>query len=396
MKDDLDKWISVDNRTKNLVLRFWVKGIDKQFFISSGLKDTPRNREVVRLRRDAIATDIMLDRFDISLESYHFKSVKNSSKPLIITKKYEYGLKQLWNKYTDFKSALLERTSLINYKKTAAVIERLADDSLKKAPEIREWLLKNLSHGRAWETLMAFSACCNWAVDCGLIADNPFLKLKIPKPKKRSLDDDYKAFTLEQRDLIIESFEKHETYSHYAPLIKFLFWTGCRPGEAFALTWADITDNCTRIRIDKSYSQRIKKGTKNNKKRTFPTSEGSKLQSLLLEIKPPLKDYNPSKLVFTSKTRKQLSSKLVFFAWKDSYHKKEGKKYHYLGVVQELAAKGLVPYLKLYATRHTFITWAIAHGITPEKVALWVGDEVETILKFYVHPNVVGSECPDF
>ncbi|WP_242038916.1 hypothetical protein [Anabaena lutea] len=49
-----------------------------------------------------------------------------------------------------------------------------------------------------------------------------------------------------------------------------------------------------------------------------------------------------------------------------------------------------------YSTRHTFATWAIASGITPDKVALWIGDEVATVLKHYCHPNVVEADCPDF
>jgi integrase len=50
-----DKWINVDKRSQKLVIRFHVKGFDKQFFLSTGLKDTKRNREIARSRRDAIA-----------------------------------------------------------------------------------------------------------------------------------------------------------------------------------------------------------------------------------------------------------------------------------------------------------------------------------------------------
>lgn len=67
-----DQWISADNRTQKLVIRFWVKGFPKQFFISTGLKDTKRNREIVRSKRDAIANDIALERFDSTLKSYQF------------------------------------------------------------------------------------------------------------------------------------------------------------------------------------------------------------------------------------------------------------------------------------------------------------------------------------
>ncbi|MEA5505705.1 hypothetical protein VB735_21855 [Halotia wernerae UHCC 0503] len=57
-----------------------------------------------------------------------------------------------------------------------------------------------------------------------------------------------------------------------------------------------------------------------------------------------------------------------------------------------MAVQELVP----YATRHTFATWAIAQGVSIEKVALWIGDTVETVLRFYCHPNMVDAECPNF
>jgi len=36
-------------------------------------------------------------------------------------------------------------------------------------------------------------------------------------------------------------------------------------------------------------------------------------------------------------------------------------------------------------------TWAITSGVSPDKVALWIGDQVETILRHYCHPNLVDS-----
>ncbi|WP_228058291.1 hypothetical protein [Nostoc sp. LEGE 12447] len=56
----------------------------------------------------------------------------------------------------------------------------------------------------------------------------------------------------------------------------------------------------------------------------------------------------------------------------------------------------VVPYLKAYSTRHTFATCAIAFGVSPEKVAYWIGDNVQTVLRYYCHPDVTKSECPDF
>lgn len=168
----------------------------------------------------------------------------------------------------------------------------------------------------ARNNLNYYRSCCDWAVDSGLIVNNPFSSLVIPRPKKKSTDaDDYRAFTLEQRDIIIESFENHSTYSYYAPLVKFMFWTGCRTGEAFALTWGDISPDCCHVFINKSRNLHgILKGTKNGKKRIFPTFPNSKLQKLLLEIRPESPDQD--EVIFLSKLGSKMTSYALNDIWK--------------------------------------------------------------------------------
>lgn len=379
-------WISVDPRTKRLRIRFRVRGFSRQFYISTGLKDTKRNREIVRTKRDAIANDIALGRFDPTLKSY--QPQQQISSVLVVQKseaKYVLNLQELWEKYTEFKAAQLEVTTIVGpYKDTASLIGKLPSQSLEDGPKIRDYLLKQYSHFTAWDSLKKFSQCCKWAVDSLLIPDNPFERLQIKKPKRKSDEDDFKAFTLEQRDLIIQAFELHPNHRHYSSLIKFLFYTGCRPGEAFALTWADISEDCTRISFSKSCNlHKILKGTKNGKRRNFPCQSGGKLHQLLLSLKSELE--NPTGLVFRSITGCKLSTDITIRVWGEDK-----------GVVKMLSQQGKLHYLKLYSTRHTFATWAIAMGQSPDKVAYWIGDDVRTVLKYYCHPNVSATECPDF
>ncbi|WP_445629290.1 tyrosine-type recombinase/integrase [Nostoc sp. DSM 114167] len=395
--DAEDRWISVDKRSNKLVIRFSVRGLG-QLFVSSGLEDTPQNRALVRIKRDMIVSDITLERFDTTLKSYQFQPRRNAIVTSNLSATYEFNLSELWEKFSEFKKSLLEPTTIIaKYKATGRYIAKLPTAELVHAAIIRDWLLKNTTHLMSWVLLNHFSECCAWAVTSGLIATNPFEKLKIKKPRRKSTEEEHEAFTLKERDLIIYTFEHHPVHNHHANLIKFLFFTGARLGETFALTWGDIQANCTRILFNKSCNlYRVRKGTKNGKRRIFPTSEGSKLQQMLLEMKANSEDLKPSGLVFVSKTGKPYNSCIMQQFWNVKIMFRGNKRTEYPGVVGALAAQGLVPYLKPYATRHTFATWAIASGATPEKVALWIGDEVQTVLKYYCHPNVVDSECPDF
>ncbi|YAF95156.1 MAG: tyrosine-type recombinase/integrase [Nodularia sp. CChRGM 3473] len=389
---DDDKWINVDPRTKKLSLRFRVRGFSRQFYISTGLNDTKRNREIVRSKRDAILNDIALERFDTTLKSYQFKP-SGKDEDFVKVLPTQFNLDELWAKFLNFQSQHLEASTLeSDYKAISKIIFDMPIKSFSDAAMMRDFLLKKYSYHTAWKCLAAFSRCCKWGINSGLIECNFFEKIQLPRLKKRSHESEIKAYTLEQRDLIIAAFENHPHLSHYSNLIKFLFWTGCRPGEAFALTWGDINTECTRISITKAYASRVRvvKGTKNDKRRVFTCNSDSRLRSLLLDIRPyPL---SPEKLVFTSKSGQRLNLHALDKCWRgygntNSYHN---------GVVRELASNGIVPYLKVYSTRHTFATWAIASGASPEKVAYWIGDNINTVLTYYCHPDVTKTECPDF
>jgi integrase len=390
-----DKWVNVDPRTKKLSIRFRVRGYTKQFYLSTGLRDTKKNRILVESRRDAIEHDIALGQFDSTLDKYRFGSKHLAPKDDTTQTK---TIPELWEMFTLYQSNIIEETTIRTiYTRIAKYIDRFPTQDLNKAPLIRDWLLKNTTQLMGHCILSRLNQCCEWAYESDLISHNPFKKIIIPKPRTKSNEDNtYKAFTLEQRDIIINAFENSDRHSHYAPLIKFLFYTGVRLGEAFALTWGDIDPACRRISITKSRNiHRILKGTKNGKRRVFPVSEGSKLHLLLLEMRP--QEVHPGQLLFRSKTGRSMTSEILEYVWNNSSAKKCDRSFGRLGIVTQLVEDGKIPYyLKPYATRHTFATWAISSGVTVDKVALWIGDDVATVISYYCHPNVVDSECPDF
>lgn len=107
---------------------------------------------------------------------------------------------------------------------------------------IRDWLVANKPANSAKRILTQINACCDWAVKSQLIESNPFVGMAadIRVPKGESEDTDINPFSLEERDRIIEGFRSDRHYKHYAPLIEFLFMTGCRPSEGVALQWKHI------------------------------------------------------------------------------------------------------------------------------------------------------------
>lgn len=122
---------------------------------------------------------------------------------------------------------------------------------------IRIWqnevLLKNnLKDTTKRKINIILKAFFNWCVKYRGLKINPMnMTDKIGKAVAKK---DLNILTLDELNLILQHIEKDE----YKLLIKFLFWTGCRIGEALALTIDDVDLENKTININKTFSK-IKK-----------------------------------------------------------------------------------------------------------------------------------------
>ena len=112
-----------------------------------------------------------------------------------------------------------------------------------------------------------------------------------------------------------------------------------------------------------------------HKARTIYPSK--KIQNLLLKVRP--EQYDESTLVFPApKTGNYINdNNLSTRIW-----------------TRTLQRAG-IPHRKLYNTRSTFISHALASGASPAKVAEIVGDRVETIYRHYVGNSDGSKTLPD-
>ena len=162
--------------------------------------------------------------------------------------------------------------------------------------------------------LIALNEAFNFAKSKGLIVhsttENPFDSSKFTAPAittqqkyadkvvngetvewhevvdEKALELDRRAFTKDERDIIIKAFYESEglRQRNIAPLIEFYFLTGCRTSEALPLTWKDINFDRNLIRFSKSIGLQTNKikDTKTGESRLFYFSENSRLKALLL------------------------------------------------------------------------------------------------------------------
>lgn len=344
--------VSILSSNGRLQLRFNFGG--KRYYLSTGYSDTPQNRKLAEIKAKEIEKDILYERFDPNhLDKYKPNSALSTVTPTVTPiSEPQPSLAELWEKYTEFKTPSLSPSTIAkDYVRIENCINLLPAKFPGDAIAIRDWLIANKTPDATKRVLTQLSACCDWAMKSQLIADNPFedMAADIRVPKGDDEDTDINPFSVEERDRIIAAFKGDRYYSYYAPLIEFLFLTGCRPSEAIALQWKHLPEDCRLIRFEQAVvvsKQGLvcKKGLKTQKKRSFPAN--ARLSALLRSIKP--QDATGETKVFPAPEGGWIDvHNLTNRGWRTILSKLEG-----------------VEYRKLYQTRHTFITLVLETAIT--------------------------------
>ncbi len=347
--------VSLVNSNGRLQARFrWCR---KRFYLSLGVADTPKNRKLVAGRVAELERDLILGVFQGDLSKYHPQVATPTLTPQVP------DLLDLWRKYRDYRRGQIAvSTDLKIYGRAEQLIARMPVRSVDQAVIIRDWVTGNNPPNAAKRLLTLIGACCRWAVQSGLIEENPFqgMAASVTIPKGEQIGDEIDPFTPDERAAILKGFEGSQYYRHYAPLVKFLFLTGCRPGEALALEWEHINDGFIHFQQASviARANTIKQGLKTQANRKFPVNR--QLGELLDSIP------RVNKLVFPSPTGRVIT-------WGNFRNKA------WVTVLQDAGVR----FRKPYQTRHTFITEALRRGLSVQDVAKLVGNSPQVIYQHY-------------
>jgi integrase len=357
----------VEVEKDRLRIRFRVNGQRKTLYL--GLSDTKENR----IKADEVARKIAIDllnpeNFDPALNKYrihrHIKIVED--KPKIPLRCIE-----LWSQYTEAKKDGLKAKTLEKYENFGRLYSKLKSNVLDVQSIQKELKQITKSTDRRRDALMYLSSACKWAIKHGILESNPYegLYKDLPKPNYM-MNPKPNAFTLEERNEIIEKFatdqRKGMNYRRYTPIVKFLFYSGCRPSEAIGLRWENISDDCSRVTFCESIVQvrnrRVRsEGSKNNKTRIVTIAK--KAQEMLLELKRY--DSNLSGLVFTNINDEPLNYR--------NFSRRGWK-----AIVDPIK-----PETTPYNCRDTFITQQLLAGTPTAIIAEWCDTSIEMIEQNY-------------
>jgi integrase len=338
----------------------------QRYYLSMGLPDTAVSRRLAELKAAEIEKDILLERFE-GLDKYRRTSAEKQ--PINAdgrSKKTEKtDIRQLWSAFVDHQRRSLSPSTMKVYRSHTNSLERMPlAIGLSTPSKLRDWVINNHANSSAKRLFTALNACCKWAVSQGDIAHNPLDGLTIKADTKDEYD--IQAFTGEERDHLLATMKDHLYWGYYYRLIGFLFFTGCRPSEAIALTWGDVassmqalTFHCAAV-FGEEGRLAVKNGLKRRSSRTIRINDQVRF---FLGDRP---SNSQDLFVFPSPNGKIINTRnLAKRTWQPAL---------------EVAG---IERKKLYQTRHTFITLALAAGISPQDVAKYVGNSTKMIHENY-------------
>lgn len=250
-------------------------------------------------------------------------------------------------------------------------IKRFAEDfrgvklSDVDRPMARAWALANRTYARYARALFED------ALNDGLVADNPFARLRLPQSRGRR---DLVALTEDQVEQLGDVARDAVRKAHgkaYAPVARavvlFLAHVGVRPGELQALTWSDVNLRRGEARIARSRSA------------TGELTETKTYRARTVLVPPPalaaitaMPRRADAEYVFLSPSGRGLSKGSLFYVWSS--------------IRPAAQAKGL-PVDDLYELRHAAATMLLERGASRDDVAVQLGNSPREIERTYGHPS---------
>jgi integrase len=364
------------------------EGQDKT--LALGLSDTTENRTKAEQKIKAINADIVLNQFDFTLDRYRLpKPVKTQSQIEVVSS--NLSLVNLYELFMEYQKPIRKESTYTYYKRVILpLIKECAIYSPYQALAVREWLITNKTESLTKRVLQGINKAFDWGIThCLVNGKNPYTGMaKEFKHNYESNDPQPNAFSELQKYQVLEAFKSHNgalnkrgyrtgyKYSHYYPLVRFMFLTGCRPSEAIGLTFEQINFKEGYILFDRSITSVCgkiiwSKRSKTNRVRKFPLYP--ELQEALADVSVGV---HPEQLVFPSPRGKIISY--------DNFSQRSWKS----------LVDPIKPDTTPYSCRDTFITEQITKGALPSVVAKWCDTSVKMIEKFYLDTEQITHIMP--
>lgn len=364
-------------RERKYRLRWTVEGKREALTVSD--KTDPNGFYIAETIARHISDDLINGTYKQKSEYDPKEKVKQNIERLIYS-----NLKTLWYEYIPQRQDYSNSTNKVTNKRVEKWLDELPEKALllENAHLLLDELRGNYSDSTIDRTLQSITACVNYWVKLGKVSKNPYPILRATLSPK-NINKTKGRFTKAEQQAIIDAFRNNDYSkkssifpdSYYWHFIEFLFLTGLRPEEAIALTWSDVKWNINQIIINKTYSNNSRR---NNTKQGKGNKEVHRIYLMNKDVRKCLERivHRHSNLIFSS-------------CRNGGYiNQKNFSRRYWQRVVKGLVADGKVKkYLRMYCTRHTFITNQVLKLVPLHIIASQVGTSVKMIVKTYLVSN---------
>lgn len=276
----------------------------------------------------------------------------------------------IWKSYSAHKTRDLAPLSLKDFRK----VDRLLSDynpliGRRQLRDLLDFAREQYGQDFYRRIFIELRAACDWAANHELIKESPFVGMKLKRRSESSSVPDF--FSRQEWNRIIGFLNSPACPPHWEYYLDFIALApiiGARPGELIALHREDILEKEKLILIRRSFnSEGGSPRPPKNGPRRFPISR--QLLDMLADAGILRKK---SGLIFPSPGTHH---------WDEPAHISLGN--FSRRVWSPLLQRSGIRHRGFYHTRHTFITWALQKGASPQQIARWVGSSPTIIHKHY-------------
>lgn len=370
--------VSVKRRGEYLQIRWSVSG--REFSLSAGL-NTPLNSYNARELAAQIERDIAIGQFDPTLEKYKPKPLEPEPVKLSVVEMFE--------QFTEHRRAEGTSDQAISsrYKPLLANMKRFGQpiDSEASARKFVDLLRSRQSARIANQNLSLLRGFAVWAVDLGLMPENPFKSIK-PLKQSKTVSPTRRPFTRQEITILLATAKTHPRFYQWHDFCMVLLYLGLRPSEAIGLRWQDVDIDRAEITISSSLARdgdgrsrgtaRVRRGTKTGSIRVLPLAESLQV---MLRGRAAATAGKPGDLIFTSPKGKPIDD--------HNFSQREWK---------ALCKAAGVPHRVPYACRHTVLSHGIEQGMTPQQAAYIAGHSSARMVNETYGHMITKPTLPDW
>ena len=355
----------------------------------SGLKDSPSSRQIVRKQLDLVAAEIengifeFAKRFPHSKKKDYFiklegKTVTKDPRDVLFGEYAKRWMEEMkpgmsFSHIKDYTTIL--KTHHFPYFEEMPFSEICSKVRMKKfvagLKSKKNRYGQPLSAKRIQNVMIPLRVIVRDAVDEYDWSElpDPFAGLKLPKVRKIRIY----PFNFEEWKALMTHM-----LSWYRPYFEVAVQTGLRPSEQVAIKWGAVDDEFIHVELSRVYGREKADLKTEESRRRIQIRPG--IQAWL-DKQRELTGHFDSPYVFVNTQGRPILQDKLREVW------------------ARIMKKTSIPYRRMYETRHTFASWALAAGETPEWVARALG-HVDTSMVYRTYgryiPNLTRQDGSAF